>query len=71
MANGMARLGDQLQRLFVHAYHRTTPVVRASIDLQNLLYAGDELSILLWRNRPADSAPRLQGIVCNARRTVS
>ena len=47
-----AGLADELNRLFVHAQHRTLRIVGFFIGFQHFLHVGDELAIGLGRNHP-------------------
>ena len=49
----LTRLGEELNRLFVHTDDRTPLVVRAAIHLQDILHRGYERCTVFSRNAPA------------------
>src|SRR5829696_6462030 len=64
-------LSHQLLALLVQANLRETFVVRAGVDLKDVLHAPDEGSILLWRDGPLPLEPGLYGTFLRVRRTNS
>src|SRR5215204_4803967 len=46
-------MSQELVRLLVHAHHRNRGVVRAGVDVQDVLHPGGKLSIRLRRDGPA------------------
>src|SRR5690606_12344208 len=51
---------DQLLGRFVHADHRTLPVVGPFIDIQYLFHGREEPAVGLWGNHPSAYFPRLK-----------
>ena len=49
----LTRLGEELDRLFVHTDDRAPFVVRAAIHLQNILHRSHESGAVFGRNAPA------------------
>ena len=66
------RLANQLARGLVHAYHRAFSLVRAPVNIQNLLHRSHELvGIAFRRNHPFEASPGLDFVFFRTLRTVS
>lgn len=48
----------QLIRLLIHAYHRPAFIVRAFINIQDILHTGYKFCIFFWRDTPVAVAVR-------------
>src|SRR5208337_1908816 len=69
--NRHARLLEQLDRLFVHAEHRTLRIIRLSIGFQHFLHAGHEFAVRFRRDYPVIDFPPGHPVFLSVRRTVS
>jgi hypothetical protein len=63
-------ISQQLDRLFIHAYHRTIDVIRPAIHFQNIFHGGNETTVVLGRNTPALFQVRLTFVFFNVRLMV-
>jgi len=59
-----------LDRLFIHAYHRTIDSIWPAIHFQNIFHGGDKATIVLGRNTPAFFQVRLKFVFFNVRLIV-
>jgi len=64
-------LCQQLFRALVHTDDRPQGIIRATIDLQNVLHAADKLGIVFRRDTPTLLQMRLELVFFSVRRTVS
>jgi hypothetical protein len=64
-------LRQQLLRALVHTEDRPQGVIRATIDLQNVLHAADKLGIVFRRDTPTLLQMGLDLVFLSVRRTVS
>ena len=66
-----ARPAQQLPWRLVHAHHREGRIVRAPIDIENLLHGSGEVGVALRGDHPSDALPRFEFVFLSTRRTVS
>src|SRR5258706_6947143 len=69
--NGPSGFFEQLHRHFGHAHNWLGRVVRALIDVNDVLHPRHILSIVLRGNHPSDLPVRVKGVFLSAFRTVS
>src|SRR5260370_26369670 len=66
-----ACLLEQLDRLLVHAQHRTRRIVRHGVGVQHLLHCRNELGVGLRRDDPVLALPIRHAVFFRVRRRVS
>ena len=69
--HGDSRFPNQLFGGFVHAYNWIPWIKGALVNLQHPFHAGNKIAVLLRRNYPPFTPPRLEFVFFRMRRTVS
>ena len=62
---------QQLVRFFIHAHYRDNRIIRHLVDVQDILHAGYEFGIFLWRDTPVVVSVRLEFVFLRTLRIVS
>ena len=68
---GRPRFFHQLHRLFVHADHRTSRIVRLLVGFQDVFHVRDEFGVRLRRDHPVLDLPLRHAVFFSVCRTVS